>query len=84
MNNDIRYIELAKACGLYGSESFMNDVLEFAYSIAVDERKNCLKILLKLHEDYHHSHNHYLYAARKIDDEKADLRDNLQGDLRGE
>jgi hypothetical protein len=43
MNNDIRYIELAKACGVYGTDH-LGDLLEFAYSVAADEREACAKV----------------------------------------
>ena len=35
--NDIRYIELIKACGLYGNDH-LGDMLELCYQVAADER----------------------------------------------
>jgi len=37
MNDDIRYIELIKACGLYGNDH-LGDMLELCYQVAADER----------------------------------------------
>ena len=34
---DIRYIEIAKSCGVYGTDH-LGDLLEFAYAIAAEER----------------------------------------------
>jgi hypothetical protein len=37
MKDDIRYIELIKACGLYGNDH-LGDMLELCYQVAADER----------------------------------------------
>ena len=41
--SDIRYIEIAKACGVYGTDH-LNDLLEFAYAIAAEEREVCAAV----------------------------------------
>jgi len=42
MNNDIRYIEIIKACGLEGDH--LGDLLELCYQVAKDEREECAKL----------------------------------------
>jgi len=45
--SDIRYIEIAKACGIYGTDH-LGDLLEFAYAIAAEEREACAKLCEEL------------------------------------
>ena len=35
--NDIKYIEMIKACGLYGTDQ-LGDMLDLCYQVAADER----------------------------------------------
>lgn len=42
MNKDIEYMQLARSCGVYGTD-WHDDILEFAYSVAQRERDACAK-----------------------------------------
>jgi hypothetical protein len=71
MNNDIRYIELAKACGVYGTDH-LGDLLEFAYSVAADEREACAKVCeeLGMATNGMHERNHECAQAIRARGEK--------------
>ena len=70
MNNDIRYIELAKACGVYGTDH-LGDLLEFAYSVAADEREACAKLVEDMASRIHGYDKHeYAEAIRTKGGEK--------------
>ena len=62
---DIEYLEMAKSCGLYGSASFKDDLLEFAYSIAKAEREACAKLLDDMAAHDHYT-NYYVVGARAV------------------
>jgi hypothetical protein len=49
--NDTKYIEMIKACGLYGNDH-LGDMLELCYQVAKDEREACAKVCEDIDAEY--------------------------------